>query len=1029
MSSFSQIAELFDHARFLAPVERRRFLDHHCTRPDLRAELDTLLAHHDSSGVLDTPLVLSGHSRPHDSSGPVEFAIAPGAEIGPFRIVRILGKGGFGTVCLAQQSHPVQRPVALKILRDNLASPEILARFHAEKNALARMDHPCIAKLFEASATPSGIPFLVMEYVPGTPITSFCDDRSLDLNCRLNLFLKVCDAVHHAHQKGILHRDLKPDNILVLDGDDAPTPRIIDFGIAKILDTDDAAGPGHTRDGQFLGTPVYMSPEQAAGDPKRIDIRSDVYGLGVVLYELLVGSTPHAPIDGLPIGVLELLDRVRRDDALPPSRRLADSPRAAHVAALRRAGLRQLLLTLRRELDWVVLKSIEKDPARRYPSVSELRADVERFLREEPLAARPDSLAYRLRKLVRKRRAPFAFAAGMLLLLISGVVVSASFALRADRQAAEARLQRDNALLIADYLSKLLDGVRASVAMGRDTVMLREMLDAASARLEHGELMNAPEAELRLRWAIGTAYADISENGAAQRAELILSPAVSLAQRTWGARSEQSARSLALLGVCLGNLGRPVDALPLIESALELRQSLFHSDHLDVAQSLIDRACCLRSLGRLDDALRSARDALSIRRRLLPQDHHDLALAWLCVADCLRDLNQPADALKHYDAALAILQRLYNDAHPDVALSLNNCAACLRALNRPAEALQMCENALRIHRRIFTADHPQLAVSLNGVAISLRSLDRGAEALPFYKQALEMRTRIFQGDHPDVAESLNNVAACLRALHRADEALPLFQAALEMYQRVFGHDHPLIATSLNNVAVCLTSLNRNADALPDFQAALQMRRRLFPDDHPDVAASLNNVAYCFRYLDRHADALVHFESALAMYRRLFPGDHPEVAKSLNNVACSLAALRRFDEAIPFFQESLLVFRRALPLGHPDSLYPQLELAASLIAIHRFSNAEDLLLDAARVCQSFDTCRSTHWPAILHLFVRLYDAWSPTQGDEQSAARAAEWRARLSDWMASTQPTTSTSIHDAASTSTLNTTSHDPYCPP
>src|SRR5688572_7718086 len=403
-------AEIFAEAVDLPLADRAAFLDRACAGDaDLRRRVELLLTGYDAAGLF---MEASPANRPATPPGDLS-----GSVIGRYALVRKIGEGGCGVVYLAEQQEPVRRQVALKVIKLGMDTASVIARFEAERQALALMDHPDIARVFDAGATESGRPFFVMEYVDGIPVTKFCDEHSLDMPARLELFARICVALQHAHQKGIVHRDLKPSNILVALRDGAPAPKIIDFGIAKATQGRLTEHTLLTALDQFIGTPAYMSPEQAELRDVDIDTRSDVYSLGVLLYELLTGRPPYDPKSLVRAGIDEIRRIIREVDPPRPSTSLAtlDHAGLATIARQRRAAPTQLTSALRGDLDWIVMRCLEKDRARRYGTASELADDVRRHLRQEPVVARPPDRLYRAQKFIARNRLACASAAAVTL--------------------------------------------------------------------------------------------------------------------------------------------------------------------------------------------------------------------------------------------------------------------------------------------------------------------------------------------------------------------------------------------------------------------------------------------------------------------------------------------------------------------------------------------------------------------------------------------------------------------------------------
>ncbi len=873
--------------------------------------------------------------------------------VGPYKILERLGEGGMGAVFLAEQSEPVRRRVALKVIKLGMDTREIVGRFEAERQALALMNHPNVARVFDAGATESGRPYFAMEHVPGVSITEYCDREQLTTRQRLGLFQQVCHAVQHAHQKGIIHRDIKPSNILVSVQDGRPIPKVIDFGVAKAINQRLTEKTVYTGLGQLVGTPEYMSPEQAEMTALDIDTRTDIYSLGVLLYELLVGTRPFES-KVLREADYAAVQRIIRESEPPkPSTMLSSLGEASSkISACRGSDPTSLARQIRGDLDWIVMKCLEKNRTRRYDTANVLAMEIERHLNNEPVLAGPPSTTYRLHKFVRRNRGAVLAGSVVTVALIAATSISITFGVRESRARAGEETQR-----------KLAED------------------ESENARLAETEQRRLAEAEAAAR-----AKEERERRKAEAINKFVTNALVSSDPHKGGAQ-----------GFLV------TDAM---EQAIELLDAGELKDQPETEAGLrLTIAEILDGNARSEEALRLARRALGLNQGLHPGDHLDVATSLNSVAAFLRSLGRSAEALPKYEAALEMCRRLFEGDHPDVAMSLNNVASCLKSLGRPAEALPKHEAALAMRQRLFPGDHPDVATSLNNVGTCLRALGRSAEALPKYEAALEMYQRLYEGDHPYVATCLNNVAACLGPLDRSAEALPKFEAALEMRLRLFQGDHPAVATGLNNVGNCLDTLGRLAEALPKLEAALGMRQRLFKGDHPNVATSLNNVGTCLRALGRSAEALAKYEAALEMFQRLFDGSHPIVARAMNNVAVCLNSLGRSAEALTKYEAALEMNRRILPQGHPRTLYPQIGLARTLVTLGRHAEAELLLRDAAEQCEQSAASRRQHWLPVLVESVRLYDAWDADEPDQGYDAKATEWGAKLQAWRASTQAAT------------------------
>ncbi len=812
----------------------------------------------EDSANIDTQPALSPLSQPDSIAG--------------YTIVHELHRGGQGVVYQAIQQS-TKRKVAIKVMKEGpFGDAAEQARFQREIQILGQFQHPNIVAIHD-SGIAAGSHYFVMDYIRGEPLDAYMASSKRSIDDTLQLFAKICDAVNAAHLRGIIHRDLKPGNIRI---DTEGEPHILDFGLAKVTSGTDATQM--TMTGMFLGSLPWASPEQAEGAPDQIDVRTDVYSLGVLLYQMLTGRFPYEVVGNM----RDVLDNILKATPARPS-------------------------TVRRqindEVETIALKCLSKEKERRYQSAGELARDVQRYLKGEPIEAKRDSGWYVLKKSLRRHRAAVAVAAAFLLILGAGLATSLSLWRQAVRE-------RDRA--VAAEQSEGRQRRRAE-----DEAHNARLAEAEQRRLAQAEQRERKKAEAINRF-VGKTLVSSDPHQGGEYGFLVadaMEQAIDLldAGELRDQPEIETALRLKIAQILAGN-ARSELALRLAERALETDQALHPGDHPDVAASLSAVGNCLRLRGQLQEALVRLQAALEMRQRLFSGDHRDVAASLNDVGGCLEALGSPVYAITKFEAALGMYQRLYPGDHSKVAAALSNTASCMKSLGRLDEALTMFESALAMRQRLFEGDHPDIAASLNNLGGCLEALGRPSDALPMYEAALGMRQRLFPGDHPGVATSLNNVAECLQYLGRYEEALPKHETALEMWQRLFPGDHPDVAVGLNNLASALRSIGRLEEALPKYEAALEMRRRLFKGDHPAVARSLNNVARCLDSMGRSDEALPKFEAALEMYQRLIADDHSVVATCLNNVAACLDNLRRHAEAVPKYEAALEMFKRVLPPG-------------------------------------------------------------------------------------------------------------------
>lgn len=736
-----------------------------------------------------------------------------GRQIGPYKLLQLIGEGGFGSVFMAEQTEPVKRRVAVKVIKKGMDTRQVIARFEQERQALAMMDHPGIAKVLDAGETQSGQPYFVMELVDGEPVTHHCDRNKLSIPARLELFVQICSAVQHAHTKGIIHRDLKPSNVLVSVIDGQARAKVIDFGIAKATEgnlTDRTLFTGHR---QLIGTPEYMSPEQAEGSMD-IDTRTDVYALGVLLYELLTGSTPFDSRRLRAAAFAEIARIIREDDPPSPSSRLSQSAETlATVAAQRHIEPRKLSSMLRGELDWIVMKALEKERHRRYETATGLAMDVRRYLAGEPVTAAPPSAMYRFRKFVVRHSVPVA-AACLVVAALLVAVVGISW------QARVARAQLAKAERIAEFMADMLQGVEPGVARGRDTTMLQEMMAAAAARIEKGDLAQSPEAELRLRATIGTAFRELAFYDEAAK---MLAPAVPLARSLHDGDHEETAEALGNLGQLFNDQDELEKAEPLYREALAMDQRLFPGDDPRVAMDLNNLSQLLDDKGDAAAAEPLARQALEMRRRIYPGDHQDVAESLNNLANLMiggnRGTGDLEGAEKLFREVLAMSRRLYPGDHPRLAGALNNLSVILKNRGDLAGAEPLARETLEMRRRLFPGDHPYVATGLNNLALLIQERGDLVAPEPLFRESLAMRRRLYPGGHTSTATDLLNLGGLLLERGDAAEAEPLYREAAEMYERTKGKDFWPAAKARQGLGDSLARLGRFRQAEPELLAA------------------------------------------------------------------------------------------------------------------------------------------------------------------------------------------------------------------
>jgi serine/threonine protein kinase/Tfp pilus assembly protein PilF len=776
----------------------------------------------------DTPEAAASPETPH--SVPTSTAEKPGDRIGRFRLVRATGEGGFGVVFEAEQEEPVRRRVALKVIKLGMDTKQVVARFEAERQALALMDHPNIAKVLDGGTTPAGRPYFVMELVAGRPITEYCDAERLSLDARLGLFAQVCAAVQHAHQKGIIHRDIKPSNILVQAGDPGRpgVPKVIDFGIAKAtLGHRLTAATLHTALQQFIGTPAYMSPEQAEMSRLDVDTRSDIYGLGVLLYELLTGTTPFSDEDLRRAGYKEMQRIIVEQEPERPSTRLSTLQGQQRSMVARNRGTSELALAkgFPTDLDWIIMKCLEKDRARRYATPNDLAADIQRHLQNEPVLARPPTWRYRSQKLVRRHKTVFASAA----VIAAGLCIGLGLATwqyieksKAYRRAAlaeaeqsrlrtKAQTEAATTRQVAQFLRDMLTGVGPSVAQGRDTKLLREILDRAAERIGN-ELKGQPVAEAELRSTLGLVYLELGEYG---QAEAMHRQVLNLATTVYGQDDPELASALDNMGAAFYRQGKPVEAEAMERQVLAMRVKALGTNNPEVAKSLVNLAVFLQGAGKLPEAETVSRQALTAS------------------------------------------QRLYGNENQLTFAALNSLACALWLEGKSTEAEGIAREVVAAVGKVLGDSHPYFPASLNNLARVLADEGKIPEAETAFRQALALRRKLLGDQHPDVAQTIDNLGRLLEKRGDLVEAETLLRQALAIRRRSLGNAHPAVALSLDNLAEQLADEQRLDEAEELLRECLRISEKALPDDWRTFSArSLLGGVFLSRKLYTEAEPLL-----------------------------------------------------------------------------------------------------------------------------------------------------------------------------
>lgn len=878
-------------------------------------------------------LELSKNTSQSDSLSQENEQIPP--PIGNYKPTRLIGEGGFGKVYLAEQFEPVTRKVALKLIRHELVDERFIKRFEAERQMLAVLNHPNIAQIYDAGATREGRPFLVMEFVDGVNVLAYCKRNQLSINSRLKIFSQVCHAIQHAHQKGVVHRDIKPGNILVSEVDGQAQPKVIDFGISKALNLDINDKTMATC-AEFFGSPSYMSPEQLSQNETDIDTRSDVYSLGILLYELLTDSIPFSGEQSF----IVLMNQIISDEPTRPSIKASQLDRE-QLVALNYSNASQIQKDLADDLDWIILKALKKDRDSRYSSASAFAAEINRYLSNEPVLARAPTLTYRTGKFVSRHLLGVMASAIIVIILIAGVIGTSVGFINARDEAIRAKQAELNAQQTITLLQEFLTAADPR-SKGKELKVV-ELLEGFKPKLE--QLVHRPEIQASLMYTYAKTYFGL---GLFREADYFNNKAIKIRKKILMTESRDSLISSVLKIDILRELGQYKSAEKWGREVIQQSTKLLGSEHPTTLSAMSAVADVLKKLGKFKDAEKMHRETLEKRIRILGEDHLDTIYSNARLAVTLGYQTKFIEALEINQKVLSERIRLLGSEHPLTLNTMNNLAFVIGELGGFHESEKLHRKVYQKRMVVLGSDHPDTSTSLSNLAWVLNKQAKYHEAEKLQRNAWEIEKQTLGEDHPDTLVTLGNLATALEQVGEMAEAERLHYTVWQKRSEILGEEHPATLAGLNDFATVLAKQMKYLEAKKLFKELVVRRSVAVGKEHIDTLTSMGNLAWVLAKLKDYPAAVELNRKTLIVKQSALGEEHPSTLSTLDNLSDSLMESGETEEAEKLFRQAWQSRQKVLGKDHPRTIKSMMGLSKTLEQLGRKGDSKNILQQALTI---------------------------------------------------------------------------------